>query len=229
MKLKRKILRGLVQSGIVSPVPFLHLHSWAQMVADRLSIECEPDGIHPKQRIIKYKEWFLDHIAPGAVVMDVGCHEGQMVKVLSQKASFVYGIEILEERYKTACATRGGKNIQYILGDATAHDYSSLKPVDTITLSNVLEHIEHRVEFLRKLAARVKWAQARKTFLIRVPTIDRDWMVLYKKEKGMEWRADVTHFTEYTEDSFRQEMKEAGLVVDSFQRRFGEILAVCHG
>jgi 2-polyprenyl-3-methyl-5-hydroxy-6-metoxy-1,4-benzoquinol methylase len=208
-------------------VPFLRLHSWAHMVADRLSLEREASGIHPKQRIIKYKEWFLEQIPAGGVVMDVGCHEGAMVEVMSQKAGFVYGIEILESRYLTATKLRSGQNRQYVLGDATIYDYSALRPIDAITLSNVLEHIEHRVSFLKKLISRVKWGGEKKKILIRVPTIDRDWMVLYKKENGLEWRSDLTHFTEYTEESFRQEMTEAGLTVEKLEQSFGEIRAVC--
>lgn len=229
MKLKRRILNGLVKAGIISPEPFLHLHSWSHMVADRLSLECEANGIHPKQRIIRYKEWFLSQIPDGAVVIDVGCHEGQMVEVLASKASFVYGIEILEERYKEAMKKRSGANIQYICGDATSYDYSGLRPINVITLSNVLEHIEHRVEFLKKLINRVQWAPGKKTILIRVPSIDRDWMVLYKKERGLEWRSDLTHFTEYTEESFRQEMADAGITVEKFEQKFGEIRAICRG
>ena len=55
---------------------------------------------------------------------------------------------------------------------------------------------------------------------------EREWLVLYKKELGIEWRLDLTHFTEYTEASFREEMNQAGYQVESLSVQFGEIWAV---
>jgi hypothetical protein len=42
--------------------------------------------------------------------------------------------------------------------------------------------------------------------LIRVPVIDRDWIVVIKKELGLEYRLENTHFTEYTFKEFLQEL-----------------------
>jgi len=92
--------------------------------------------------------------------------------------------------------------------------------VSVIILSNVIEHIEDRVKFLKEIR------KLAKKFLIRVPMIDRDWLTLYKKELGVEYRLDKTHFTEYTEQSFRDEVKEAGYKIVSLYIRFGEIYAV---
>lgn len=84
-------------------------------------------------------------------------------------------------------------------------------------LSNVLEYIENRVEFLRiiqTLAPKI---------LIRVPMINRDWITLYKKELGVQWRSDTTHFTEYTLGSFQEEIERVGLRVGYYSIQFGEI------
>jgi len=51
-----------------------------------------------------------------------------------------------------------------------------------------LEHIENRIEFLNKIK------NLAPKILIRVPMINRDWITLYKKELGMEWRLDKTHY-----------------------------------
>ena len=197
-------------------------------MSDRLCIDMEADRIHPKHRILRYKEWFLDKISGQDVVLDIGSNTGVMVEFLASKAAFVYGIEIVPGHYQEACKIRQKPNIQYLLGDATVYDYQSLKSVNVVTLSNVLEHINNRVEFLCKIRHGVVWKdRSHKRFLIRVPMIDRDWMVLLKKEHGLEWRLDDTHCTEYTAESFREEMLQAGLSVDSMDIRFGEIYAVC--
>jgi hypothetical protein len=61
--------------------------------------------------------------------------------------------------------------------------------------------------------------------LIRVPLFERDWRVPLKKELGVEWRLDPTHETEYTIESWAQEIEEAGLKVTHQEIRWSEIWA----
>lgn len=56
---------------------------------------------------------------------------------------------------------------------------------------------------------------------------NRDWITLYKKELGIEWRLDKTHYVEYTMETFQDEMKNAGLKIESHEIKFGEIYALC--
>ena len=207
--------------------PMLQLHTFSYNLAGKYAVIVN-DGIHPKHRIMRYKEWFLDNIQENWVVLDIGCNTGMMPEMMSKKAKFVYGIEIEEKLVLDAIQKRQKSNIEFICADATMYDYAKLKPIDCLTLSNVLEHIEHRVEFLKKLKNRVKWND-KKRFLIRVPMIDRDWITIYKKELGLEYRLDGTHFTEYTYEQFEDELNEAGIEIKSYHIRFGEIYAVCEG
>jgi 2-polyprenyl-3-methyl-5-hydroxy-6-metoxy-1,4-benzoquinol methylase len=92
---------------------------------------------------------------------------------------------------------------------------------DVIILSNVLEHLPNRPPFLQKVQQRIKPDR----FLIRVPLFERDWRVPLKKELGVEWRLDLTHETEYTQESFAEEMAEAGLKIKHQEVRWGEIWA----
>ena len=97
-----------------------------------------------------------------------------------------------------------------------------------MTLSNVLEHIEHRIEFLKKLIKQISWQdKTNKKLLIRVPMIDREWITVYKKELGIDYRLDPTHYTEYIYTQFEQELIESGIGILSYHIRFGEIYAVC--
>ena len=56
--------------------------------------------------------------------------------------------------------------------------------------------------------------------------IDRDWITLYKRQMGVEYRLDKTHVIEYTFDGLVNELGEAGLGIDSYRIRYGEIYAV---
>ena len=47
-----------------------------------------------------------------------------------------------------------------------------------------------------------------------------------KQELGAEWRLDATHETEYTLESFAEEMVAAGLRIDYHAVKWGELWAV---
>ena len=86
---------------------------------------------------------------------------------------------------------------------------------------SMLEHIERRVEFLRDVQSRLSPSR----WLIRVPMFDRDWRPSLRKELGLFAYSDPTHYTEYTVESFRAEMREAGLGIRHLQVNWGEIWA----
>ena len=111
------------------------------------------------------------------------------------------------------------EDIPHLYGDGL-RELLGTKPFDAIILSNVLEHIESRVEFLNRMKRKAS------KLLIRVPMVNRDWITLYKKELGLDYRGDRGHFTEYTFDSFKEELEDAGLEIEDYSIQFGEIWAV---
>ena len=186
------------------------------------------NGRHPKHEIVKYREWFTERLEDDWNVLDIGSHNGHMVEFMASSCRFVYGIEISEELVREAKIKRMRPNVEYICADAISYDYSGFRRIHCVTLSNVLEHIEHRVDFLQNLIRKLPWNDKEmKRFFIRVPLIERDWIPVFMKRLGLDYRLDKTHFTEYTVNGFYNEMERAGLVVDQHHVRFGELLAVC--
>jgi ubiquinone/menaquinone biosynthesis C-methylase UbiE len=223
--IKRAIINKTLAKLLIKPI--LRCHSKCYALASRYSVILN-NGIHPKHRILKYKEWFLENIEPGWTILDIGFNTGMLPCMLAQKAKFVYGIEINDEYVSIAKTRYANDNIEYICADATTYNYASCKLIDCITMSNVLEHIEGRVDFLKRIIRQVNWArEEQKRFLFRVPQIDREWLVLYKKEMGVEYRLDSTHYIEYTLESFTKEMDEAGIRIINADTHFAEIYAVC--
>lgn len=207
----------------------MNLHNILYDLSGSLAIVVNA-GKHPKHRLLRYQEWFRDHIEPGWVVIDVGSNTGSMAALLAEKARHVYGIEIVPGLVELARRNHVAENLEFLAGDATAFDYSDCQPIDCVILSNVLEHIRERSAFVLRLRQCLPWRNPEKcNFLIRVPTIERDWLALYKKELGVEYRLDRTHEIEHTCDGFLEELAVAGLQVESFDVRFGEFYAVCKG
>ena len=196
----------------------LRIHTLSYKLAGRLALKIEKDGIHPKHRIMNYHKFFEDNVKKNDYVLDIGCGNGALTYDVAKKVKKVIGIDINKNNISFAKKNYFRKNIEYIHGDALT-DLPNEK-FDVIILSNVLEHIEKRVEFLislKKLTSK---------FLLRVPMLNRSWIDLYKKELGMEYFLDKTHFVEYTFTSFKEELTKAGLYILDYSIQFGEIWAV---
>jgi len=206
----------------------LIFHNLSYRLITKVSTIISIDGLHPKHQILKYKEWFSEHVKNTDIVLDIGSNTGELPVFLSNKAEYVYGIEIVERLHNEALERDNISNVEFILGDATSYNYSKIKPISIVTLSNVLEHIEHRVEFLKGITENLLWEDEKnRKLLIRVPMMNRDWVTIYKKNIGVEWRLDLTHFVEYTMESFSDELNQAGITIIESDVRYGEIYAVC--
>jgi 2-polyprenyl-3-methyl-5-hydroxy-6-metoxy-1,4-benzoquinol methylase len=97
--------------------------------------------------------------------------------------------------------------------------------VDVVILSNVLEHIEKRIDFLRKIQERCQPDY----FLIRVPMYERDWRIPLQDELGLDYFLDSTHFIEYRFEELEKELGEAGLKIETVKIGWGEyrVKALC--
>lgn len=196
----------------------LLIHQELSNRIDEASMRYE-GGIHPKHRLIGYHEFFTRHLVPGERVLDVGCGYGALAFSMASAGADVTGIDINADSIRTAQERFKHPRIKFITGDALSYDFA--EPVDTVVLSNVLEHIQDRPALLR----RIQDSTRPKRWLIRVPWIDRHWMVPLCRELGLAYFSDVTHFTEYTLESFPEEMTAAGFKVTEFGTRWGEIWA----
>ncbi|MDO8529800.1 MAG: class I SAM-dependent methyltransferase [bacterium] len=195
----------------------LKLHNFFYGVSSFLAIKAE-HGLHPKHRLIGYHAFFVNNVRPEDVVLDIGCGNGALTADVAKKAKRVVGIDFSEANIATAKRKYSAQNTEYICQDAVKNLPAGT--FDVIILSNVLEHIEDRAAFLRGLKNRAS------KFLIRVPMVNRDWITLYKKELGVEYRLDTTHFIEYTMESFQDELEKAGFAVYNHTIQFGEIWAI---
>ncbi|MBN1694209.1 class I SAM-dependent methyltransferase [candidate division WOR-3 bacterium] len=179
-------------------------------------------GLHTKHKHIKYHDFFVKNIKPDEKVLDIGSGNGFLCYdiVTKVKGAKVTGIELNEKNVEFARKHYSHDNIRFIKGDALKE--LPKDKFDVITLSNILEHIEKRVKFLKVLQQRFK----PKRFIIRVPDFERDWRVPLKKELGLDYRLDRTHFIEYTQANFAEELNRAGLEATILEYRWGEIWCV---
>lgn len=177
-------------------------------------------GTHTKHRHMNYHDFFVSRITPHQKVLDIGCGIGAVAyDIANSSGALVWGVDLSEKNIRTAQQKYQHPNVTYIVGDALQKLPEGPGQYDIIVLSNVLEHLPDRSEFLKKVYAATKAS----TFLIRVPVFERDWRIPLKKELGIEWRLDDTHETEYTIESFEDEMQAAGFKIKSLEVHWGEI------
>jgi len=176
------------------------------------------DGVHPKHRLTGYHDFFVDRIAAGERVLDVGSGIGSVARDIADRArAEVIGIDTSPWSLEVARRRFPHPRVTYLQADAL--DYVPDVPVDVAVLSNVLEHIAPRAQLLRALRER---AGARR-LLVRVPQIDRTWEVPLRRELGLPYFSDRTHELEYTPELLRDELAAAGWRMGEPTLRWGEI------
>jgi trans-aconitate methyltransferase len=113
-------------------------------------------------------------------------------------------------------------NLRFVVGNVLT-DVPRAGNVGVIVLSSVLEHLESRAELLKDLNELFHPGK----FLIRVPTFERHLFAALKRELGLFPYTDSTHVLEYSTESFRHEMNQAGLTIRHMEIRWGDIWAEC--
>ena len=180
-------------------------------------------GTHTNHRHTRYHDFFTSRVQPEERVLDVGCGIGAVAYDLAERSgAWVVGVDLSPENIETACHRYRHPRVEYRVEDGLRGSQDGR--FDVVVLSNILEHLPERPAFLRRIQQAVQPSR----MLIRVPLFERDWQVPLKRELGVEWRLDTTHETEYTLESFVDEITKAGCRIVHQEVRWGEIWAeVC--
>ena len=179
------------------------------------------DGIHAKHRLTRYHDFFVERIRPGERVLDVGCGKGELALDLAERAGArVVGVDVSPRYLAFARERSAHPHVEYVEADVLS--WRPAERFDVVVLSNVLEHVDRRVELLQTLVE----AARPERILLRVPVRTRHWHVPLRRELGLEDRSDPQHFVEYTDDDFLAELREAGLEPAEVVHAWGEIWAV---
>lgn len=225
-KIRSNILFGLLliesrasSSGSALKNLFL-IKDKLDMLINERALACEGHS-HPKHRLINYHHYFITNIPANSKVIDIGCGNGAVAKAIANNVSGVEvtGIDNNKDRLECAIQNNDLTNLKFIFGDALEIEGNW----DVVVLSNVLEHIEERVVFLSNITKELE----PKLILIRVPLFERNWEIPMRKELGINYFSDNTHYIEHTIEQFDTEMSEAGLSIESVQYIWGEIWAKC--
>lgn len=223
-KLRRRLIQAVLEA-LASQPPRPAMRALLE-VDDDLTVRINQvamrydNGLHVKHRLMKYHDFFVERIHPNEHVLDIGCGYGAVAySIVSRSGAMVTGIDKNADNIQFARKRFQHPHLTFVEGDAL-RDLPQ-ESFDVIVLSNLLEHIEHRIDFLMEIQKRL----SPKRWLIRVPMLNRDWRVPLREELGMWHFSDPTHCTEYMRESFETEIRAAGLLVTHLQINWGEIWA----
>jgi 2-polyprenyl-3-methyl-5-hydroxy-6-metoxy-1,4-benzoquinol methylase len=183
---------------------------------DYLALWDAPDGLHPKHRLTDYHDFFVQRISCGQAVLDIGCGCGAVAADIARlTGARVIGVDKDAGSITQARDRCRGTGAAFVCADALT---AELPPSDVIVLSNVLEHLDGRAEFLRALRLRLKPQR----LLLRIPQYERHWLVPYAQELGLDTRLDQTHQIEHRQEEILAELAAAGWQVLFIEARWGE-------
>lgn len=224
---RSRFIMGIVKPAVQSASPknalifLFELDNQLYSLQGQTSVRYD-GGTHTKHRHIDYHRFFINNLNPGERVLDIGSGNGFLAYDMAELVEDVKvtGIELSEANVEYAFEHYRHDNLCFIHGDALS-DLPD-KTFDVVTLSNVLEHIGERINFLKEVVKKVQ----PKRLIIRVPVFERDWRVPLKEELGLDYRLDHTHFIEYRQEEFFSELGAAALQPIHTEFRWGEIWCI---
>ena len=181
------------------------------------------NGVHPKHQLTDYHDFFVENIKDKENVIDVGCGYGAVARSIAKNRpeSQILGVDIDKESIDLAKSENSHENLYFQCCDAMKMQMST--DWDVVILSNILEHIEHRVKFIVDLKSSIK----PKKFLFRVPLFERSWEMALRKELGVNYYSDDDHKIEHSIKEFCDEMTESGLEIKELKTKWGDFWAIC--
>ncbi len=105
-------------------------------------------------------------LSAGSRFLDVGCYDGQFLARLPKDIKKV-GIDIDEQAITRGRKNHSEKRIDFVLGDFDKFFYE--KPIDTISMFHVLEHLPNPLRVLNNLR---KIAQPSTQLVVEVPILE---------------------------------------------------------
>ncbi len=195
----------------------LEIYGDAYVGMDRGAVDYG-QGEHPKHRLTRYHDFFVERIGGDERVLDVGCGIGSVARDVAERSgATVVGIDTSPWALATARSQFAHPRVTYVEADVLTYEPDA--PFDVAILSNVLEHVGPRKELLQALRERDGVSR----LLVRVPSLERDWTVPLRRELGLSYFSDPDHELEYTVELLRDELRAAGWEMGEPILAWGEI------
>lgn len=172
-----------------------------------------PHLIHPKHLVdVPGHHWYLEHLRPADVVLDVGCANGAHTLSAATRAKRVFGIDydVAQLKVAAAGARRAGLgNIHVFAWDLARVFPFGDAAFDVVLFLDVIEHLHARYQVLREIC-RVLKPDGR--LLVSGPNRETTWRRRLR-DAGLFAYQDPDHKIEYAREEFLAELRAGGFTV----------------
>jgi SAM-dependent methyltransferase len=169
-----------------------------------------PHRIHPKHLVrAPWHDWYVEHLTPSDVVLDVGCANGGHTLTAAARARRVVGIDYDVGQLAIArqdAARRNLRNVCLFAWDLTQPFPFRNGTFDAALFLDVIEHLHPRRAVLAEIR-RLLVPGGR--LLVSGPNRDTTWRRRLR-EAGLFAYSDPDHKIEYTQDEFVAELRAGG-------------------
>ncbi len=169
-----------------------------------------PHFIHPKHLVdAPWHDWYVEHLGPEDVVLDVGCANGAHTVKAAGRARRVLGMDydVVQLRVAAATARRQGlRNVRVFAWDLTRRFPFPDAHFDAALFLDVIEHLHPRVEVLAEIRRVLKPGGR---LLVSGPNRDTAWRGRLR-DAGLFAFSDPDHKIEYTREEFLAELAAGG-------------------
>lgn len=166
--------------------------------------------MHPKHLVdAPWHHWYVEHLAPSDVVLDVGCANGAHTVKAAQRVKRIVGIDSDLTQLGIAMASvraLGLDNVRLFAWDLTRPFPFPAASFDAAVFLDVVEHLHPRVEVLRQIRRVLKPGGL---LLVSGPNRDTGWRRRLR-EAGLFAFSDPDHKIEYTKAEFLAELCAGG-------------------
>lgn len=194
---------------------YLDLEWIFNRLSHEYSFDCYLYNDHPIR--IYSSEFITNNISRTETVLDLGCKQGDISKLISAKAKHVLGIDFDENAIHEAKSKHHQiKNLDFTCSEAYKYLETTTENFDTLILSHILEHIDNPSEFLKKFSPFFK------KIYIEIPDFDASYLNHYREKLNSQLiYTDNDHVFEFDRNEIKQLIETCNLSIDIVEYRYG--------
>jgi 2-polyprenyl-3-methyl-5-hydroxy-6-metoxy-1,4-benzoquinol methylase len=174
--------------------------------------------VHPKHLLPETDEqyWYLSHLGPEAVLLDVGCGHGMHAMKAARRCSRVSALD--KDQGALQLGQRAGRaagvtNIWFLAADVEDGLPVRSGGFDVVLCLDLLEHVDKRDLVLAEIRRALK---PEGKLLLAVPNRDTSWKRRLAAA-GLFAYSDPDHKIEYTREELEEELGRSGFELASLQ------------